>query len=128
MSNLGDAFTFKLYGPIVPKARPRAWNGRNLTPERYRNWKRDAISLLRPQYLWAPLSGVAVSIQLIGKHSRRGDADNIAGAILDALVQAEILKDDNLVSVHSLAIELQYSKNVEPYALISIAQTGKGVA
>jgi len=114
-------YTFDLHGPIVPKARPRAWQGRNLLPENYRKWKLAAIADLRTQFYLEPLSNVAISIALIGKHSRRGDADNIAGAILDAMVQSGILKDDNLINVTALAIELQYDKTQQPKALITVS-------
>lgn len=123
-----NGFTFSLYGPIVPKARAQTTKNGTYHPHRYQAWKKEAITLLKPQYPWAPLSGVSINIQLIGKHNRSGDADNIAGAVLDAMVQAEILQDDNLKHVHSLVVDLQYSKKTEPYALISVAQVGEKAA
>jgi Holliday junction resolvase RusA-like endonuclease len=59
-----------------------------------------------------------VAILLQGKHSRRGDADNIAGAILDALVQAGVLKDDSLIHVKGLAVALEWSKKLEPESTV----------
>lgn len=117
-----DAYEFVIDGPIVPKARPRAWNGRNLIPKKYRQWKKGAIAVFSQQWQHAPLSGVDVSIQLSGKHSRRGDLDNISGAILDALVQSEVLKDDNLINVQSLAIGLDYDKKLEPTTIVRITK------
>jgi Holliday junction resolvase RusA-like endonuclease len=63
---------------------------------------------------------VKVAINLSGKHSRRGDSDNISGSILDVLVTAGILKDDNLKSVPSLSLTLTYSKD-DPVAEIEIS-------
>lgn len=84
-------------------------------PARYRDWKREAIASLTLQAfeigLELPLNSATVTISLVGKHPRRGDPDNIAGSILDALVQSGILKDDSLSVVTSLAIALFHSKD-----------------
>lgn len=97
-----------LNGEIVPKARPRGTpNGRHYLPKNYREWKEAAIWELKQQHNGMAIAvPVGVEIILLGKHRRRGDADNIAGAILDAMVQAGILVDDNLSRVPSLSIKL----------------------
>lgn len=99
---------FALNGEIVPKARPRSGKNRShYLPENYRDWKQSAIWELQRQHQGEPIAvPVAIEITLTGKHSRRGDADNIAGAILDAMVQAGILIDDNLTRIPSLSIRL----------------------
>jgi len=99
---------FTLSENIVPKARPRGTpTGRHYLPQNYRDWKQSAIWELRQQHHGEPIAvPVQVEITLTGKHSRRGDADNIAGAILDAMVQAGILIDDNLTRIPSLSIKL----------------------
>ena len=61
-----------------------------------------------------PLERAEVTISLTGKHNRQGDADNVAGSILDALVQARVLVDDNMKRVPSLTIALDWKKKVEP--------------
>lgn len=70
-----------------------------------------------------PIGGaVAINIALTGKHSRRGDADNISGAILDALVQAGIIEGDNLMTVQSLSIELNWDKKEPATTTIKITR------
>jgi Holliday junction resolvase RusA-like endonuclease len=64
---------------------------------------------------------------LLGKHPRRGDLDNIAGSVLDSLVQAGILKDDSLRVVSSLAIALQWSKEA-PTVSIKIYPSERAAA
>lgn len=107
---------FQLTGKVVPKARPR-FNGKtSYLPSNYRQWKQDAKTQLTSQSIPdEPLEEVSVSIALHGKHSRRGDLDNISGSILDALVASQILRDDNLKCVNGLSVELHYSQN-EPTA------------
>jgi Holliday junction resolvase RusA-like endonuclease len=79
-------------------------------PTNYSNWKKSVILDMCLQC--KPLNGKSyfLLITLIGKHCRRGDLDNVAGSIMDALVQAGIIKNDNMTVIQKLNIELQYSK------------------
>lgn len=114
---------FCLSGPIVPKARPRQYNGYIFLPENYRRWKNQAVLDLvrqRSKYDFIfPLQHAAVVINLEGKHNRRGDIDNICGSLFDALVQADILKEDNLSVIDDLSIKFQSSK-IFPVATIQL--------
>lgn len=95
---------YKLTGKIVPKARPRISNGRAFMPANYRDWKDDAIFQLRQQCNQvAPIEKCQLEIEIGGK--QRGDLDNIAGSIMDAMVQAGILTDDRISLVSKLTIE-----------------------
>lgn len=98
-----DTLTLRL-DSVKPKARPRFYNGRALLPEAYRDWKSDAVKRLRKQVKpdFATIDKAAILVDLQG--AIRGDLDNLAGGILDALVQAEILKDDRLSCVSELHI------------------------
>jgi Holliday junction resolvase RusA-like endonuclease len=95
---------YQLTGKITPKARPRLGKGRAFLPTNYREWKNQAIAQLLTQPRPPdPMIKAEVSIAIGGK--QRGDLDNIAGAILDALVQSGILLDDRLSVVSKLSIE-----------------------
>jgi Holliday junction resolvase RusA-like endonuclease len=73
-------------------------------PAKYRNWKANAIAqLLAQSRPVRPIEKATISIGIGGK--QRGDLDNIAGAILDALVQSGILLDDRISVVSKLSIE-----------------------
>lgn len=115
--------TFELAGAIVPKARARVTRNGTFMPKSYQHWKSGAIVDFRLQFAALgqadPLEGVGVDILLSGKHSRKGDLDNISGSILDALVQGGILRNDNLICVLALSIRLEYGK-AEPTTQISI--------
>lgn len=112
---------FKLEGGIVPKARPRGTaKGHHYLPKDYRQWKNSAIESLRSQFTGDTIfDPVRVKVLLSGKHNRQGDTDNVIGSILDALVQAKILVDDNMAHVVEIAIRLEHSK-AEPTATIWI--------
>ena len=110
--------TYRLTGKITPKARPRLGQGRAYLPQNYRDWKDDAIVQLITQSLPAqPITRAEVAIAIGGKQT--GDLDNIAGAILDALVQAGVLLDDRLSVVQKLSIA--HHREREPGASIEIS-------
>jgi Holliday junction resolvase RusA-like endonuclease len=95
---------FTLTGRIIPKARPRLSYGHAYTPKNYKDWKANAIGQLALQYGGLPpINKATVSVEIGGKH--RGDADNILGSVMDALVQAGVLVDDRLTVVNKLTIE-----------------------
>ncbi len=95
---------YQLTGKITPKARPRLGKGRAYLPDNYRNWKDQAIAeLLTQSRPLDPIIKAEVSIAIGGR--QRGDLDNIAGAILDALVQAGIILDDRISVVSKLTVE-----------------------
>jgi Holliday junction resolvase RusA-like endonuclease len=115
----------ELFGPIVPKARPRfGRNGHAYSHTGYRTWKLGAIGCLRSQWGDRPPIDypVEVAIVLAGRHRRGGDADNIAGAVLDSLVQGEVLKSDNLVHIPKLSIEIQHNLKKAPIATIALTK------
>jgi Holliday junction resolvase RusA-like endonuclease len=111
---------FTLPGNVVPKARPRITRNGSFIPKNYRCWKTLAISRMKQQYQGETLQQAAVAIVLTGKHPRRGDLDNLSGSILDALVQAGILRDDNMTVVSSLSIRLEWDKKTEPLAIVRL--------
>jgi Holliday junction resolvase RusA-like endonuclease len=98
---------FTLDGAVVPEARPRFGNGCSYLPDGYRLWRETATWELRSQAnqmgVREPIQRSSITIHLYGSH--RGDLDNLAGSVLDALVLAGILQDDHLTSVYRLVVE-----------------------
>lgn len=115
---MAKQFNFTIPGKVVPKARPRI-NGRQAyLPSGYRTWRNTAlIELLAQEKPVNPMNSVCVGIKFYGFH--RGDLDNLAGAVLDALVEAEIIEDDRLSVVNELAI--RHIPNKETFCQIAIS-------
>lgn len=102
--------TFELDGNIIPKARARITSHGNYHNPRYSAWMDDAISELNHQkalkeYYQELSLPCSLEIVLINP-SKRGDADNIAGSIMDALVKAGIIPNDNLNNINNLHIKV----------------------
>lgn len=101
-------------GRIVPKARPR-FNKETgaFLPQRYRAWKNQAIARIHCQKPpdWQPMDSCRITIVFVGKHNKNGDLDNLAGAVLDALVSAEVIIDDRLSVVRELSLRFEESKD-----------------
>jgi Holliday junction resolvase RusA-like endonuclease len=116
-----QTLAFTLVGAVVPKQRARSNGTQHYLPQRYRDWKDCAITQLIAQRMQLnnfqlPIQNCTVTIALYGAH--RGDLDNLAGSVLDALVQASVLKDDRVSCVHRLAIAHQ--PNPKKYCTISV--------
>lgn len=93
----------KIDQKVVPKARPRHNGSHSYLPKSYRAWKELAIFELQIQYgFQPPIPRAAIAIKILG--SARGDLDNLAGAVLDALVQASVIVDDRINCVPDLRI------------------------
>jgi Holliday junction resolvase RusA-like endonuclease len=98
-----EHFVFRISGRVVPKARPRINGKKAYLPSNYRLWRSTALIELHEQSkLSIPLKSASIGIQFFGNH--QGDLDNLAGAVLDALVEAKIILDDRLTVVNQLSI------------------------
>ena len=81
----------------ISKARPRSFRGqsRPYTDTTYKNWLKDAKTLLEEWWIWPPLEHVyLMEVEFYG--AARGDLDNRLGSVLDAMVQAKVITDDNV--------------------------------
>lgn len=90
--------------PMQGKARPRVTRHGTFMPLAYRQWQQSAQLELRSQ--WGdrlPLEAVAQIAIRFRCRSGRTDLDNAIGSVLDALVRAGILRDDNATRVPAIA-------------------------
>jgi Holliday junction resolvase RusA-like endonuclease len=110
MVNPAPALSLNIWleGRVTPKARPRVTRNGTYFPRRYQDWRQSAQAQILAQVSdrsWLPIPRAAVKVQLQGAH--RGDLDNLAGAVLDALVFGGILLDDRISCVPRLSVEHQ---------------------
>jgi len=109
-----------IMSPVVPKPRPRLGRNNCYLPGKYTLWESSAVLELIPQrngIKGLPIDyGVALTIR-IGGHCR-GDLDNLIKSVCDALVKAQILRDDSLSIVQGINATWEKSRN--PYCIIQI--------
>ena len=90
--------------------------------DRVKNWQESAIESLSKQFAGFVITEypVAVSIVFYFDNNRRHDLDNACSGIMDALVKAKIITDDNVNFVN--CVQLQYGgiDKVSPRAEIYI--------
>lgn len=112
-----DKITFFLPGYVVPKARPRVTRKGTFMPARYQEWRnlaeREILAQVHLQGLASvlPVERATVEILLTGKHRLSGDADNILGSYLDALVAVGVLKNDNLSCIPEVSLKFEPDEN-----------------
>ena len=80
--------------------------------EKYNNWHKGAVFEVKNQCKIKTLQKVEfININIIYPDFRRRDLTNTAESIMDLLVDAEILKDDNWLVVPKLHLNGYYKKN-----------------
>lgn len=122
-------YLFTLEGAIMPKARARITSKDNYHNLSYSLWMKlitaelIAQKLIKNYYqeLVPPLS---LKITLINPQ-KQGDINNIAGSIMDALVKAGIIKNDNLTNIDYLLIEAKKDPSKQKKAIITLSENEK---
>ena len=108
----------------ISKARPRSFRGqsRPYMPIVYKNWLKDAKTLLEEWWIWPPLDHVhLMEVEFHG--AARGDLDNRLGSVLDAMVQANVITDDNVNVIPNVRMSFVKAKTAD--ARIHIKLTGE---
>ena len=95
----GKMHSRELLIPLRPmsKERPRSFSGqsRPYMSRNYKLWMKDCVAVLEEWWPWPPLQKVDhITIEHHG--AARGDLDNKTGAVMDALVKAKVIIDDNV--------------------------------
>ena len=94
--------TRELHIPLRPmsKERPRSFQGqsRPYMSRNYKLWMKDCVAVMQEWWVLPPLQKVE-HIHIEHHGAARGDLDNKTGAVMDALVKAKVIIDDNVTVV-----------------------------
>ncbi|MBQ1778303.1 MAG: RusA family crossover junction endodeoxyribonuclease [Acidaminococcaceae bacterium] len=99
--------------PAKKNSRITLPNGRTIPSKNYRTWHESALLQIEAMAISREASisyPVAISLNFIHGDLRRRDSDNGTSSILDLLVDAGILADDNWQIVRILNVYNQYDK------------------
>jgi Holliday junction resolvase RusA-like endonuclease len=91
-------------------------------PKNYVDSQNELIELFLQQAPEKPLGKIKLDVMIYGKYPRRGDCDNITGSIMDALVKAKVIKNDNLNVIPCQTFCLFYNAELSPYIKINIEE------
>ncbi|MCR5218593.1 RusA family crossover junction endodeoxyribonuclease [Treponema sp.] len=105
-------YLFRLDGEVPSKKNSRInlQNRKSIPSKAYQEWHSTTIASLFcqavRQKIKTPISGpVTICVEFCHKNLHRKDSDNGLSSILDALVDAAILKDDNWQIVTNIIVE-----------------------
>lgn len=110
--------------PLFSKARPRLTrSGHAYMPADYKNAQSLMRSKIKSQWFYGPLEGpISLSMDIYGEG--RGDADNIAGAFMDA-AQGILFVDDRVSVIPRLTVNWQKAPKAESRWLIGLTGIDK---
>ena len=98
----GKMHSRELHIPLRPmsKERPRSFSGqsRPYMSRNYKLWMKDCVAVMQEWWVGPPLQKVE-HIHIEHHGAARGDLDNKTGAVMDALVKAKVIVDDNVTVV-----------------------------
>jgi Holliday junction resolvase RusA-like endonuclease len=119
-----------LAGRGVGKARPRFGRGGKVyTSDQYGFWKKDAIAQIKSLNL--PPAPKPCYVECYFVNFLSSDADNLQGAVLDAMVQAEFLQNDSssyVVGCSGIFVKQPKEKKLEKAIGILIRVTPANVS
>ena len=94
--------------PSKKNSRINTRSGRSFPSKRFSSWEALALPELKKQFKGLRVTGYPISITMVFFNGdlRRHDLDNQCSSILDTLVKAGVIEDDNQKFVDG--IQLQY--------------------
>ena len=121
MDPTGLTYTIQVDITPKPAARPRfSSKGRVYNDPSYKAWLKEFADLVREQWDNDVLQRISHMDITINGTTRRGDLDNHAKSILDGLVHARVLRNDNLAVLDSLNLNFLRVEGEEPWIKIKI--------
>ena len=108
--------------PSKKNSRINTRSGRSFPSKRFSDWDKIAIPELRRQFAGLKVTKYPIAITMVfyNEDNRRHDLDNQSSSILDSLVKAEVIDDDNQKMVDCLTLQYGGIDKVNPRAEIYI--------
>ena len=119
----GKMHSRELHIPLRPmsKERPRSFSGqrRPYMSRNYKLWMKDCVAVMQEWWVLPPLQKVE-HIHIEHHGAARGDLDNKTGAVMDALVKAKVIIDDNVTVVDDRTERFVKAKVKEAHIIVRL--------
>jgi Holliday junction resolvase RusA-like endonuclease len=113
----------ELHIPLRPmsKERPRSFQGqsRPYMSRNYKLWMKDCIAVMQEWWVGPPLQKVKF-LEIEHHGAARGDLDNKDGSVMDALVKAGVIKDDNVNIIDDRRSTFHKAKVKEAHIIVRL--------
>lgn len=108
--------------PSKKNSRINTRSGRSFPSKRFSEWERIALPELKEQFQGLNVTGYPISLTIIffNADKRRHDLDNQSSSILDTLVKANVIEDDNQNKIDCLTLQYGGVDKEKPRAEIFI--------
>ena len=119
----GKMHSRELYIPLRPmsKERPRSFQGqsRPYMSRNYKLWTKDCVAVMQEWWVGPPLQKVKF-LEIEHHGAARGDLDNKDGSVMDALVKAGVVKDDNVTIIDDRRSTFHKAKVKEAHIIVRL--------
>jgi crossover junction endodeoxyribonuclease RusA len=117
-------FALTVLGEPVPKGRPRVVNGHTFTPPRTVEAETEIATLARAQCSVPMRDPCAVFVNFYCRRKGRGDVDNLAKTVLDALNEIVWADDKQVVHLDAWVTDISRVKGEFPRTEIRVERIG----
>ena len=113
----------ELHIPLRPmsKERPRSFSGqrRPYMSRNYKLWTKDCVAVMQEWWVGPPLQKVKF-LEIEHHGAARGDLDNKDGSVMDCLVKAGVIKDDNVNVIDDRRSTFHKAKVKEAHIIVRL--------
>lgn len=121
LRNLSDPYIINVDIRPRPASRPRfSSKGQVYSDPSYKEWLSDFQQIVIREWPYEVLNTVSHIEIIFNGPTKRGDLDNYLKAVLDGLVYARVLKNDNLTVLSSIETSFILQKESDPWIFIKI--------
>ena len=119
----GKMHSRELHIPLRPmsKERPRSFQGqsRPYMSRNYKLWTKDCVAVMQEWWVGPPLQKVKF-LEIEHHGAARGDLDNKDGSVMDCLVKAGVIKDDNVNVIDDRRSTFHKAKVKEAHIIVRL--------
>lgn len=102
--------------PSKKNSRINTRSGRSFPSKRFSEWEKTALPELKEQFVGLKVTQYPIALTMVffNADNRRHDLDNQSSSVLDTLVKAGVIEDDNQNKIDCLQLQYGGTDKVNP--------------